>query len=130
LCNCGEYSINSENYNEYFYKTDEEMSDDEQYYKSNKRDDSRPESGSDKESTCSTRGSGSSRSSGSSGCSCCSSNSSVERSEFLLEGRLINGAETKLKLPTPLDILKHEYFSNYRKDTKLESLVKFEYKLT
>lgn len=136
-CDCGEYSINSANYHEYFYKTDEEMSDDEQYYNKN-NDSTDSESDSEKghsnnesskndtndETKRSSNSSCSSRSSGS------SDSSEEERSEFLLEGRLINGAEQKLKLPTPMDILTHEYFASYRKQNKTDPLINFEYHLT
>lgn len=37
------------------------------------------------------------------------------KTPYMLGDRMLNGTEKKLKLPTPLDILKHEYFSDYRK---------------
>ena len=48
-------------------------------------------------------------------CSDCCSSISELRTEFMLGDRLLNGTEKKFDLPTPLDILNHEYFSDYRR---------------
>jgi len=33
----------------------------------------------------------------------------------MLGDRLLNGTETKFSLPTPIDILNHEYFADYKR---------------
>ncbi|RKO94843.1 hypothetical protein BDK51DRAFT_51432 [Blyttiomyces helicus] len=48
------------------------------------------------------------------------SDGSQIRTEFMLGDRMLNGSEKKFKLPTPLDILKDDYFSEYRQQTQNE----------
>ena len=45
----------------------------------------------------------------------------TQRMVNLLGERLLNGAEKKLKLPTPRDVLMHEYFADYRRPLSLRS---------
>jgi hypothetical protein len=42
-----------------------------------------------------------------------SDNSTSDSTEYVLKGRLVNGAETKFKLPTPLQLLEHEFFNEF-----------------
>ena len=42
-----------------------------------------------------------------------SSKSSIDKSEYLKDGRLINGTETKFKLPVPLELLENEFFNEF-----------------
>lgn len=116
--------INTDNYYEYHYHTDEETSgsgDIESTVsvcsKCNKTEEPMDiDLGTGqiatencvKECTCS-------RSSGAdSSCSTnCSCGRNEVRTEYMLGDRMLNGTEKKLKLPSPFDIITHEYFANY-----------------
>jgi hypothetical protein len=118
--------INTDNYYEYHYHTDEETSgscnDDNENSdnmsicsKCNKNDgDIEMENGETKECVCSCS-SGSDYSSCDTNCSC---ERNEVRTEYMLGDRILNGTEKKLKLPTPLDIITHEYFANYLNEEK------------
>lgn len=57
-----------------------------------------------------------------------STSSESDDNAFVKEDRLVNGAEKLVKLPTPLDLLHHPFFSEYKKCPSPDSkIVKFEY---
>lgn len=120
-------SINIDDTNRYYetdeestntYETESNSSSDEENDKTSSSVNSNSEysgsgySGSD-ESECTSRSSNSNRSSSTCSCSSCNSVKNL-RTDYMLGDRLLNGTEDKIKLPKPIDIICHEYFSDYR----------------
>jgi hypothetical protein len=118
-CSCSYYSdINSENFHEYYYQTDEDISED---LGKRQRSPSLSPSKSSRKSDCSES------SCTDSNCSLCN----VYTSEFIYKDRLLNGAEKKLVLPSPMDLLNHSYFDSFRKNNiKTKKSIVFKYTLT
>jgi hypothetical protein len=134
---CGELFADSDSdidstssYNDYYYKTDEETDDEDDNNSSNEYD-------SDGESICECekciekykkilnlpddyifRKDNDENDENESVSASSSISLQKHRTEFMFGGKLLNGVEKKFKLPTPIDILKHSYFDEYRKPAK------------